>query len=521
MKRVAWAIAALSLASEVSANSFAEHGVGLDGAPDSIVNVSGGFRTRAALLYNLDLDRGVTPSGAPLFPVPLDDPKGQTLTHADLRLRTDLSLVAPGGGAQVKLRVDALDNVALGGRPEGLPTGTTSQAPSEDTIRVKRVWGEALTPLGVLAVGRMGSHWGLGMLTNAGDCADCDSGDAADRIAFVTPLGGHLWAAAYDFSATGPFVPARSGQRLFGVAPSAQVHTLTFAAMKYRSEFRRELRRRADKHTIDYGAYLSRRWQSSDVPAQYLPTAQPVRIDSSQVMSRGYTATAADLWLRWVLPDGRIEIEGAYLDARIEQPSLIPGVLARQPATSQQLGVALQTELAPRGAALSGGLDGGYASGDSAPGFGAFPEVTAPAPQPGDLDGAQANPPYDTTVNNFRFHPDYRIDRILFREIIGTVTDAVYVRPHLTATLFDLPSGRLAFDVAVVASWAVNAESAPGGQRPLGVEIDPTLVYRSRDGFELALEQATLFPLSGLDNPALGLDAKPAQLWRTRVAFYF
>ena len=29
----------------------------------------------------------------------------------------------------------------------------------------------------------------------------------------------------------------------------------------------------------------------------------------------------------------------------------------------------------------------------------------------------------DTTVDNFRFHPDYHVDRILFREIIGTVTE--------------------------------------------------------------------------------------------------
>ena len=67
---------------------------------------------------------------------------------------------------------------------------------------MKRAYGEALTPFGALAIGRMGSQWGLGMLANAGDCLDCDSGDAADRIAFVTSDRGHLWAVAYDFSAT-------------------------------------------------------------------------------------------------------------------------------------------------------------------------------------------------------------------------------------------------------------------------------------------------------------------------------
>ena len=49
-------------------------------------------------------------------------------------------------------------------------------------------------------------------------------------------------------------------------------------------------------------------------------------------------------------------------------------------------------------------------------------EIPITLAKPGDLDGAKANPPFHTNVDNFRFHPDYRIDRILFREIIGTVT---------------------------------------------------------------------------------------------------
>ena len=65
------------------------------------------------------------------------------------------------------------------------------------------------------------------------------------------------------------------------------------------------------------------------------------------------------------------------------------------------------------------------------------------------------------------------------------------------------------------------AESTPGGKRPLGLEIDPTLRYDSRVGFTAALEQATLVPLAGLDNPALGRTAKPAQLWRMRMLYAF
>ena len=438
-----------------------------------------------------------------------------------MRLRTDVNVYAPGGMVAVKARLDALDNVALGSAPEGIPSASSTQGARGYAVTLERVWGEALTPIGLFAVGRMGSHWGLGMLTHGGDCLDCDSGDAADRVAFVTPLVGHLWAIAYDFSATGPFVPDRSGKRAIDVAPSASVHTVTFAVLRDRSPAARRRRAKAGKDTLEYGAYASHRWQNKDVPATYLPVAQPVAIDSNQVMARGYRATALDLWSRVSGRGYRVELEAAYLMARVDQPSLIPGVKFRDAATSKQIGAALESEAGDAEDSYRVGLDAGYASGDSAPGFGAFPGVNAAAPKPGDLEGPQARLPYDTTVNNFRFHPDYRVDRILFREIIGTVTDAIYVKPRLRGDVFRFSSGRLSAELAAVASFAVNHQSAPGQKSPLGVEVDPTLSYRSSDGFELAFEQATLFPLSGLDNPELGLRAKPAQLWRLRAAFVF
>jgi uncharacterized protein (TIGR04551 family) len=519
--RVGPALSLLLAASPAHATGFSDYGRELGAEATETVTIDGYYRVRGDLLYNLDLDRGPSPSGQLLYPVPLDDPKGQTLTRADMRLRTDVSVYAPGGTVAVKARLDALDDVALGSAPEGIPSASSTQRARGDAITLERVWAEALTPVGLLAVGRMGSHWGLGMLTHGGDCLDCDSGDAADRVAFVTPLLGHLWAIAYDFSATGPFVPDRTGKRVIGIEPSASVHTVTFAVLRDRSPAARRRRAKAGKDTLEYGAYASHRWQSRDVPATYLPVTQPVAIDSNQVMARGYTATALDLWSRMSGRTYRVELEAAYLMAKVDQPSLIPGVRFRDAATSKQIGAALESEAGDADDSWRAGFDAGYASGDAAPGFGAFPGTRSTAPQPGDLDGPQARLPYDKAVNNFRFHPDYRVDRILFREIIGTVTDAVYVKPRFRGDVFRFSSGRLSAELAAIASFAVNHQSAPGQKSPLGVELDPTLSYRSVDGFELALEQATLFPLSGLDNPELGLRAKPAQLWRARATFVF
>ena len=515
------ATAALPLRS-ARATGFTDIGQDLVPRDKPEVTLHGYFRVRADGLDNFDLDRGLTPSGDPLFPVSRSDPRAQWLTYGDMRLRTDIAIYAPGATVAVKARIDTLDNFPLGGSADGIPSASTTQRASSDAMRVKRAYGEVLTPIGVIAAGRTGSHWGLGILTNSGDCLDCDSGDAADRIALLSPLLGHILAVAYDFSATGPFEPRPTSNRVIAVEPSTNVRSVTVALLRWRDDVARERRKKADKTTVEYGAYGAVRSQKDDLPTTYLPTTQPFPITSSQIMMRGYQAYAIDGWLRLTFPFLRVEAEAAYLAASVDQPSLVPGVLLHDKATSSQIGAAVETEAAPKDNSFGGGLDFGYASGDPAPGFGVNPQPGARPPQPGDKDGAQASPPFDTRVDNFRFHPDYRIDRILFREIIGAVTDATYVRPHARVRLAKIGAqGDLTAAVAGIASWAVYAASTPGQRRPLGIEVDPTLSYMHRDGFAVALEHGVLFPLAGLDNPVQHLDAKPAQLVRLRLAFVF
>jgi uncharacterized protein (TIGR04551 family) len=486
------------------------------------VEVTGYFRVRTEGLYNLDLDRGLTPSGQPLFPTPLGDPTGQWLTHADMRLRTDLAFYSPFGGVAVKVRLDVLDNLALGSTPDGpVPGYANSQASPKSAISVKRAYGEALTPVGLLVAGRTGAHWGLGMAANGGDCADCNTGDAADRLAFITPLVGHLFAVAYDFTAIGPLVSRPGGYQTIDIEPAADAHTITFAVLKWRDQRAIDRRRRAGKVTVDYGLSVAYRWQDKDVPATYLPTTQTVALTPAQVVPRNYEATTVDAWFRLITPRLRVEAEAVLAVATIGQSSMLPGVLVTSSLRSRQVGAALESEYGAPTDALGIGLDLGYASGDPAPGFGAFPGATGSCAKRGDLDGLQYCQPRDNRVDNFRFHPDYHIDQILFREIIGTVTDAIYLRPHARLRLARLGPGTLNASVAMIASFANFAASTPGGKTPLGVEIDPTLYYHARDGFNAWLEYAVLFPLAGLDNPDAGLTAKPAQLVRLRLAYVF
>ena len=385
---------------------------------------------------------------------------------------------------------------------------------------MKRAYGEALTPFGLLAAGRMGSTWGLGMLANGGDCADCNCGDAADRIAFITPLAGHICALAYDFNQIGPFVASsRRQHRRSTSSPSADVHTVTFALPPLQGRRCRASAAASPARRPSSTARTSRTaGRTNDVPGD-LPARprSPSPSPASQVMARGYQATAVDGWARVTHPlvphRGRV---GALLVGVDQQASLIPGVLYHEPVTAQQIGARARERVRRAGVALRRGARRRLRERRPSPGFGAFPVVGAPPAQPGDLNGPKANPPTHTTVNNFRFHPDYLVDRILFREIIGTVTGAVYAPPARAlgrhAHRAPAPSRRSVAGDRLVRR--LRRERRRAGRRRSASRSTPRSPTRSRDGFGVALEYAVLFPLAGLDNPL----AQPQRLSRPSSA---
>ncbi len=109
-------------------------------------------------------------------------------------------------------------------------------------------------------------------------------------------------------------------------------------------------------------------------------------------MARGYDATAVDGWARITHPWFRIEAEWAALFATIQQASLVPGVLYREPVTGQQMGAALESEFGPEDSIFAAGLDAGYASGDPSPGFGANVERQLRAREAGGSERGQGRP---------------------------------------------------------------------------------------------------------------------------------
>ncbi|MCB9640770.1 MAG: TIGR04551 family protein [Myxococcales bacterium] len=495
-------------------------------------SLHGFYRLRWSLLNGLDLGRGPTPStGATIFPKPTD---GSLINTGDMRFRTDLSLEI-GSTVRVFARIDGLDNVVLGSTPEGLPrnnrvpqvvatTGQKSPVAGQnsafDSINLRWAYGEVLLPFGYLAAGRMGAlaPWGLGMLVNPGNGLDDDQGDVADRVAMGFALFGHLLLVAYEWSASGPTlsIPGNVG---IDQDPRDNVNSIGVALANYDPPDALRRKIEAGWTVVNYGLIFSYRWQDLDVPAYYTPGewTQDQRVQRGDQLKRNAWSYVLDLWFMLRTPWLRVEFEGVYAQAEIANGSLVPGVALTKPITSQQLGGVLQFALSPPKSIWGIGAELGYASGDNAPGFGVTAPLNQLSTQRGDMDGPQINYPNDTTSNNFKFHPNYRVDLIFWRRIVGQVTDAFYAKVggHVDLT------PRLRFWTSVIYSRAIEANSTPGGVNDLGVEIDAGLRYDYDHGFQIRTTFGAFFPMAGLRNNALNLDPQPAIAFHTVLGYVF
>ena len=173
----------------------------------------GYFRTRTYLTTNLaPQDRT-----QPLPGLVLPDIRRTSYIVSRFRLMPTLSY---GKLARVTAQIDGMDDV-LWGDNNGFSsaplfaTDTTNQGflggEQVPSLQLKRVWAEFNVPVGLMRVGRMPSHWGMGLLANGGgtghidpttplgepkrkvldhffpdDFGDKHFGSTADRILFIT-----------------------------------------------------------------------------------------------------------------------------------------------------------------------------------------------------------------------------------------------------------------------------------------------------------------------------------------------
>lgn len=491
-----------------------------------VVSWDGSVRTRASLFYNLDLDRGPTPSsGEPIHPLPLSG--GQWLATADMRARLDLGFHVEDVVA-AHVRVDALDGLMLGGTPEGFPPDRVAPVPwaanrqlapsagwnaFADSIRVERAWAEVQTPVGLLAFGRMGvPAWGLGLLSGPEEDIDSDFDEAADRVLFATSVAEHVCALAFDWNSIGPTTAHSRGTdgslaRPIDLEVLDNLHTLTFTFGRLHDDSALRRRSRAGRVTHSYGLILSYRWQRADLPGFYTLglAGEDLSWDHDDAVPRRLHAVVGDLWYRMVTPRLRLEVEAVLSHARVGDPSVAPDVsLPELRGTPWAvIGVA---EVGPVGERLRIRLTGGAVSGDPAPGYGVAPPVGQVRAQPGDLDGPQFAFDSDLRIDNLRLHPRFRIDRLFYHQVLGAVTDALFVRPEVALSL----SPRADLRIHGTVSQAMAPRSTPTGAAFVGAELGARLEWRPVQPFVVRGEYALFIP-----GPALaaedGTPARPSQ----------
>jgi uncharacterized protein (TIGR04551 family) len=448
--------------------------------------------------------------------------------------------------------MDLLDNVLLGSNPKSdpfldpfTPLHVLETTRVADVIKLKRVWGRVNTQLGELLFGRMGYHWGLGILHNDGNCLDCDYGDTYDRIAFAPrDIKGHTFTLMFDLLSKGAGTTGDFGElgRSVDLDTLDDGYRLGLSMTRLDSPEVAKRKLDAGQWVVNYGLLLDYRTQGWDTVVtanlDNVTTLGQFNALRSLVVKRDAKFYQPDVFLSLKRRKWRLDLEVASSIGNVGNRTsrdvdigTNPGLT--QPLTFFQLGGALQTDVALLPAdALLVGVEAGAASGDKgAYGFGARPwrsgsgnpQQTPPgvpayqAAGPGDIDGTHIDffDPDRThgRVNNFVFNRAFNVDMILFRNIVTAVTSAWYLKPSLRYR----PTGRrtgggddTGFEIlaSVMYAQAFYPENTPSAKsKGLGLELNLGITYDTSDRFHSGFAYGLLLPLDGLRNqtPPLGL----------------
>ena len=543
-----------------------------------LLELHGYFRVRPELFHKFDLDQPPDAFGQGywLFPRPdgtANPPAGgHSIAGTNMRFRLDPTLNI-SEEVRIRAQVDALDNLVWGSTPQyayirqdrvDIGILGASQVPpvpgvnsTQSNLAVKRVWGEVATPLGLLKFGRMGDQYGLGIVHNDGNCLDCDHGVTVDRFQFVAePLPGFFLVPTIDFDIEGLISGHTSSQgQPYDVSNADDSHT--FGIIIARKDTDQKARAKLDSGgtVLNYGLFFQYRSQTYEYKQNGNNTTfseqDPYKIPNASLsrIPRFAYLFVPDLWFKMERKAFRIELEAAaYLGKADGCLPFNNGTSTTcdfaQQLTIAQFGGALQTEWRFLDGALKIGFEVGAASGDTAPGFGNKPNrpsgqtrpgSTTSGAQFGDYEGAQygqrpcdpSQPALlcqDRDIRNFRFNQDYRIDLILWREIIGGITDALYLKPGVSYAFND----SLSVFGNFIYSKALKPTSTPSGNSTqLGFEVDAGVRYQTDDGFYAQLAYGVLFPFDGLQynyaTPFLGAPVSPgvAQAVRAQLGIRF
>jgi uncharacterized protein (TIGR04551 family) len=310
------------------------------------------------------------------------------------------------------------------------------------------------------------------------------------------------FGGAWDFVSTGP--TSQTAYSVYGGQPYNTCNLcnvnewVLFIAHRTDPRIQQGLLAHGDL-VINGGLYTVYRSQDLDyTPGQNNMTTSYSTALNNGLELRGARALIPDLWFQALWRKFRFEAELASIYGDIEQLPTYTSVTS--PIKVREYGLATQTEWNGIEDKLHLNFGFGWASGDQ----------WQKALNPG-ANGLQPELNTYGPISTFQFHPDYRVDLIFFRQILGRVEGAYYFRPSVDYDFLKDKNGqKFGGGGALIWSRASEFMQTPGNKRDLGVEMDLQVYYQSKDGslnddpskmggFYALLQYGVFFPLAGLN----------------------
>jgi uncharacterized protein (TIGR04551 family) len=520
----------------------------------------GSFRFRFNTFYRTDLDlpadTTVDPNAAPASSLVTPraksyDPYNDSVVSANMRLRWQPTLRV-AEIVTVTAIVDVLDNLVLGTTPDvhsvSAPLSTFARgqrAPSaafsafRDSVRIKAAWAEVnLFDIVSVKGGRLPEHFGLGIVRNGGSDPDSDYGDYIDAVIGRVDLGITALRFGLEFPGEGVTSDAPYGyyalpydmdqsddtyRWVFGVDSTPTKHAVIDQRAK---DFA------AGKPVYDWGFYnaITQQKISSDRLLQGTgaagtsPGLQGAAYDDYTIVPRGAFFWTPSLWgkLRMQPRPGltfRLEAELAmtygwvdHVLSAAEDEKSRKDFLSFGGALEADVDVGRNRVQLYAGAASGGNTLGVFGVNDG--------HILAP-PGAGSWNREHASLYRTKDIHHFVFNRDYRVDSILFREIIGSITNAFYFKPAYDRVFLEEGDWKVGGGLSLLAAFACIPEGTPGGKRPLGVEGGLDLWMKWSRHLTIRADGAVLFPLEGLDRPGDGASPSTAAALRVRAIAEF
>lgn len=429
----------------------------------------GYFRSRAVTLTNLaPEDRTLT-----TYPINGEQLVIPEIRHTSyitnrLRIMPTIAFGSKGDGpklARLKMQIDALDDV-LWGDNNGIAsaplfaTDASNQhflgGEVKDSVKIPRAWLEFNIPVGVMRVGRMASHWGLGILANGGGTANYDPlqitppevpvgypqrkfidyffdddfgdnhfGSTTDRVLFITkPLAiyktitkakdktsNFIMGYAYDKLSEAPYLPYEPFERRFrpfgqqgfisrGSSDDANEHVVLAV---YNNPFWNQVRHTDQLRIGVYGVMRTQK-EGSTQPSELDPNEFCGLFEGEAVpcVDTGSRVYIADLW--WRFRRGPLYSEGEIVKIFGKTFGGVPFPSRNQKKKANITGGVVRfgymTDV------YEGILEVGHASGD--------------------------NILEDEEFKQRALHPDYNVGLILFEETLRELSARTYGVPFFS-----------------------------------------------------------------------------------------